>query len=115
MILVVDNHGFTTRILTHQIGAAHLATATELRGLDLNEYSHVVLGHGTEVMDLQPLHDVPHLPVLAIGASYQQLAAFYGHTETISAKPVYGQPVVHHHTGRELFVGLAQHVELISY
>lgn len=115
MILVVDNHGFTTRILTHQIGAVHLATATELRGLDLNEYSHVVLGHGTEVMDLQPLHDVPHLPVLAIGASYQQLAAFYGHTETISAKPVYGQPVVHHHTGRELFVGLAQHVELISY
>src|SRR5699024_3091425 len=57
----------------------------------------------------------PNLPVLAIGAGYQHLAALYGHTETTSAKPVYGQPVAHHHCGAELFAGLPVDVKLISY
>ncbi|WP_022870571.1 chorismate-binding protein [Yaniella halotolerans] len=115
MILVVDNHGFTTRILTHQLGAVRLVTAAELRVVDLHDYTHVVLGHGTAADELQPLHEVPHLPVLAIGAGYQQLADCYGHTATTSAQPVYGQPVEHQHTGCELFAGLPDPVELISY
>ena len=115
MILVVDNHGFTTRILTHQLGAVHLVTAAELLAVDLDNYTHVVIGHGSAAVDLQPLHEAPNLPVLAIGAGYQHLAALYGHTETTSAKPVYGQPVTHHHCGAELFAGLPVDVKLISY
>src|SRR5699024_4520281 len=115
MILVVDNHGFTTRILTHQLGAVHLVTAAELLAVDLDNYTHVVIGHGSAAVDLQPLHEAPHLPVLAIGAGYQHLAALYGHIETTSAKPVYGQPVAHHHSGVELFAGLPVNVKLISY
>src|SRR5699024_3307467 len=53
--------------------------------------------------------------VLAIGAGYQPLAALYGHIETTSAKPVYGQPVAHHHSGVALFAGLPVNVKLISY
>src|SRR5690625_3581663 len=93
MILVVDNHGFTTNILTHQLGAVHLVTAAELAALNLTEYTHVVIGHGTDIPDLTVLHAVPDIPVLAIGAGYQHLAAAYGHTATAPAQPVYGQPI----------------------
>lgn len=115
MILVVDNHGFTTRILTHQLGAVHLVTAAELIAVDLADYTHVVVGHGTASIDLHPLKAAVNLPVLAIGAGYQHLAALYGHTETTRVQPVYGQPVAHHHCGTGLFAGLPALTELISY
>lgn len=115
MILVVDNHGFTTNILTHQLGAVHLITAAELAALNLTEYTHVVIGHGTDIPDLTVLHAVPDIPVLAIGAGYQHLAAAYGHTATAPAQPVYGQPIQHHHTQTGLFAGLPNPIELITY
>lgn len=115
MILVVDNHGFTTNILTHQLGAVHLVTAAELATLNLTEYTHLVIGHGTDIPDLTVLQALPSLPVLAIGAGYQHLAATYGHTATAPVQPVYGQPVQHHHTGTGLFAGLPNPIELITY
>lgn len=115
MILVVDNRGFTTRILTHQLGAVHIVSATELAGLDLHHYTHVVVTHGTHDADLSPLKTVPDVPVLAIGVGYQQLAGLYGHTASASAQPVYGLPVRHHHGGGGLFAGVPNPVELISY
>ena len=87
MILVVDNHGFTTNILTHQLGACHMVTAAELVALNLSDYTHLVLAHGTDQPDLTDLHNFPQLPVLAIGSSYQHLAAAHGHTRTAPAQP----------------------------
>lgn len=115
MILVVDTHGFTTHILTHQLGAVHVVTAAELTVVDLADYTHVVVGHGTASLDLQPLKAATNLPVLAIGAGYQHLAALYGHIETTSVQPVYGQSVAHQHSGTGLFADLPARAELISY
>ena len=115
MILVVDNHGFTTRILTHQLGAVHIMAATELAEVDLEDYSHVVVGHGPAKADLELLKSVPNLPVLAIGAGYQHLAETYGHRTTALTQPIYGQPITHSHSATGIFAGLANPVELISY
>ena len=115
MILVVDNLGFTTNILTHQLGAVHLVSAAELVALNLTDYSHVVIPHGTQVPDLSGLLEHPELPVLAIGSGYQHLAAAYGHDTVASAQPVYGEPVVHRHTGTGILEGIESPVELISY
>lgn len=115
MILVVDNHGFTTNILMHQLGAVHRVTATELPALRLEQYTHVVVTHGPDSADLTRLTALPQLPVLAIGAGYQQLAEAYGHTAVASAQPVYGQPVRHQHTGAELLAGIPNPTALVSY
>lgn len=115
MILVVDNHGLTTRVLTHQLGAVHIVTAAELAMLNLADYTHVVIGHGTEQIDLEPLYAIPDTPVLALGSGYQYLAALHGHTKTATAKPVYGRQVTHRHLAQGLFENLANPVELISY
>ena len=115
MILVVDNLGFTTNILTHQLGAVHLVSAAELVALNLIDYSHVVIPHGTETPDLAGILAHPELPVLAIGSGYQQLASSYGHDTLAPAQPVYGQPVAHHHTATGILSGVTNPVELISY
>lgn len=115
MILVVDNHGFTTNILVHQLGAAHTVAAAELAALTLTDYSHIVIGHGTAPCDLSVLTAHPDLPVLSIGAGYQHLAAAYGHSGRATAQPVYGQPVTHRHTGTGLLTGVPNPAELISY
>lgn len=115
MILVVDSHGFTTRILTHQLGAVHVVTVAELSALNLADYTHVVIGHGSETVDLAPLDIASELPVLAIGSASQHLAARYGHETTDEAQPVYGQPVTHWHAAQGLFAQLSNPVELISY
>ena len=115
MILVVDNHGFTTRILTHQLGAVHIITATELAEVKLDDYSHLVIGHGPAKADLELLKSVPNLPMLAIGAGYQHLAETYGHRTTSSVQPIYGQPVTHNHSSTGIFAGVPNPVELISY
>ena len=115
MILVIDNHGFTTNILTHQLGAVHIVTATELPALNLRDYSHVVVTHGPDQADLTSLANTPQLPVLAIGAAYQQLAAVYGHTSVAPAQPLYGLPVQHHHTATGLFAEVPHPAEFISY
>lgn len=115
MILVVDNHGFTTRILAHQLGGVHIVTAAELSALRLDDYTHVVVTHGPDDSDLAPLKAVPHLPVLAIGAGYQQLGLLYGHVETAPVQPIYGQPVPHHHDATGIFAELPDPVSLISY
>lgn len=116
MILVIDNHGFTTNILCHQLGAVDIVTAAELAALDLEHYTHVVVTHGTTVADLSPLRAVPQLPVLAIGSGYQDLAVAYGHQAIIApAQPVYGQPVLHQHTASGLFAGLPNPTPLTTY
>lgn len=115
MILVVDNLGFTTNILTHQLGAVHMVPAAELVALNLTDFSHVVIAHGTQIPDLSGLLDLPDLPVLAIGSGYQQLAAAYGHDSLAPAQPVYGEPITHQHTRTGILAGLDSPVELISY
>lgn len=115
MILVIDQHGFTTHILKHQLGAVHTVTAAELPAVKLTDYTHAVIGHGPASANVQGLLSAPNLPVLGIGSAYQHLAALYGHTETTGARPVYGQPVVHHHASTGIFAGLAERTELISY
>lgn len=115
MILVIDNHGFTTRILAHQLGAVQIIAATELADLHLEDYTHVVIGHGTGRVDLESLKSVPNLPVLAIGAGYQHLAAAYGHRTTARAQPIYGQLLTHNHSASGIFAGLPNLTALISY
>lgn len=115
MILVVDNHGFTSRILAHRLGSVDTVTGVELAGLPLDDYTHIVVGHGTTQPDLQALAELPDVPVLAIGAAYQHLAALYGHHQTATAQPVYGQPVTHRHEATGLFAQLPQPTQLISY
>ena len=115
MILVIDLHGFTTHILTHQLGAVHRVTATELPALNLEAYTHIVIAHGPETVDLAKLTGIPQVPVLAIGAGYQHLAAAYGHTTLGPSQPVYGQPVAHQHTATGLFTGVAPQAALVSY
>ena len=115
MILVIDLHGFTTHILTHQLGAVHRVTATELPALNLEAYTHIVIAHGPETVDLAKLTGIPQVPVLAIGAGYQHLAAAYGHTTLGPSQPVYGQPVAHQHTATGLFTGVAPQATLVSY
>lgn len=115
MILVVDNLGFTTNILTHQLGAVHIVPAAELAALNFTDYSHVVIPHGTQTPDLSGLLGLSDLPVLAIGSGYQHLAAAYGHDTVASAQPVYGEPVAHQHTRTGILAGLDSPVELISY
>src|SRR5690625_203651 len=115
MILVIDNHGFTTNILIHQLGAVHVVSATELAALNVDDYTHVVVTHGPQEADLRPLTAAPQLPVLAIGAGYQQLATAYGHTTVGLAQPIYGQPVVHQHTDNGLFADVPNPTSLVSY
>ena len=115
MILVVDNHGFTTRILAHQLGEVEIVSAAELATANLADYTHVVVSHGTADADLQTLQAVPNLPVLAIGAGADQLAQLYGHTEMAATQPNYGQQVAHRHTDTGLFAGLPQRTQLTSY
>lgn len=115
MILVLDHHGFTTNILIHQLGAVHRVTATELTDLNLDDYTHIVVTHGPEPAELVKLTTAPHIPVLAIGAGYQQLAAAYGHIEVGPSQPVYGQPVTHHHAATGIFTGVPNPAELVSY
>ncbi|GAA4480421.1 aminodeoxychorismate synthase component I [Enteractinococcus fodinae] len=115
MILLIDLHGFTTHILTHQLGAVHRVTATELPALNLETYTHIVIAHGTDTVDLTQLLSLPQVPVLALGAGYQHLAAAYGHTAVGPSQPVYGQPVAHHHTATGLFTGVAPQAPLVSY
>ena len=115
MILVIDHHGFTTNILTHQLGAVHRVTASELMALNLQDYTHIVVTHGTAQADLTQLTTVPHIPVLAIGTGYQHLAAAYGHTQVGPSQPVYGQAVTHHHTATGIFTGVPNPTPLVSY
>ncbi len=115
MILVVDNHGFTTNILTHQLGAVHIVSAAELVALNLTDYTHVVVTHGTDLVDLTELTSAPQLPVLAIGSGYQHLAAAYGHHRVAPAQPVYGESVTHRHSAAGIMTKLDDPVELISY
>lgn len=115
MILVVDSHGFTTNILAHQLGAVQIVSAAELVALNLSDYTHVIIAHGTQIPDLSGLHTLPDLPVLAIGSGYQHLAATYGHQALAPARPVYGEPVVHNHDGTGILVHVDNPVQLISY
>lgn len=115
MILVIDHHGFTTNILTHQLGAVHRVTASELMALNLQDYTHIVVTHGPAQADLTQLTTVPHIPVLAIGTGYQHLAAAYGHTQVGPSQPVYGQAVTHHHTATGIFTGVPNPTPLVSY
>lgn len=115
MILVIDLHGFTTHILTQQLGAVHRVTAAELPALTLAAYTHIIVTHGPDTVDLTQLTGLPQVPVLAIGAGYQHLAAAYGHTTVGAAQPVYGQTVAHQHTATGLFTGVAPQAPLVSY
>ena len=115
MILVLDQQGFTTNILTHQLGAVPMVTATELAALNLDHFTHVIITHGPQLTDLARLRSVPQLPVLAIGSASQQLAAAYGHTAVGLVQPVYGQEIAHHHKTTGLFQALPSPVHLVSY
>jgi para-aminobenzoate synthetase len=115
MILVLDQQGFTTNILRHQLGAVPMVTATELAALNLDSFTHVIITHGPQQTDLARLRNVPQLPVLAIGSASQQLAAAYGHTAVGPVQPVYGEQVAHHHDATGLFQNLPNPVNLVSY
>ena len=115
MILVIDNHGFTTRILAHQLGAVDIVPAAELATVNLTDYTHVVVSHGTADAQLQALQAVPNLPVLGIGSGADQLARLYSHTETAAGQPNYGQRVAHRHTDTGIFAGVPQRTQLTSY
>lgn len=115
MILVVDQQGFTSNILTHQLGAVNTVTATELDIVDLAAYTHVIITHGPKLANLTRLTAMPRLPVLAIGSAYQQLATAYGHTTVRPAQPVYGDKVAHHHRDVGLFQRLPNPAHLVSY
>ena len=115
MILVVDNGGFTTNILAHQLGAVHLVPAAELVAFNVTDYTHIVIPHGTETPDLSGILAHPELPVLAIGSGYQHLAAAYGHDTVAPAQPIYGQAVAHQHHAAGILASIENPVELISY
>ncbi|GAA4113219.1 chorismate-binding protein [Enteractinococcus coprophilus] len=115
MILVVDTGGFTTNILAHQLGAVHIVPAAELVALNLTDYTHVVISHGTETPDLSAILEHPALPVLAIGSGYQHLAAAYGHDTVAPPQPVYGDAVTHRHHAAGILTNVESPVELISY
>src|SRR5699024_7908324 len=115
MILVIDNHGFTTRILAHQLGAVQIIAATELADLHLEDYTHVVIGHGTGRVGLEALISVPIPPVLTIDAGYQHMKAAYEHRATARAHPIYVQLLTHNHSDSGSYVGHRNPTALISY